>query len=790
MKQALKINGILFLAIISILSCSNKKPETLQSFKLDEVRLLKEGPFYRAQQADLKYMLALDPDRLLAPYLKDAGITPSKNNYGNWESIGLDGHTAGHYLSALSMMYAATGDKELMDRIDYMVDWLDTCQQKNGNGYVGGVPDGHKLWSDIEKGKVNSGSFSLGNRWVPLYNLHKLYAGLRDVYLINGNTKARDILIKLSDWMYNLTKNLTDDQIQDILKTEQGGINEIFVDVYDITGDKKYLELAKRLSHKAILEPLIEHKNELTGLHANTQIPKVIGFERIGEETGDTSWTSAAKYFWNTVINDWTVSIGGNSVREHFNPPNDFSTMIESNQGPETCNTYNMLKLTKLLYLSDPEKKYIDYYERALFNHILSSEDPKGGFVYFTPMRPEHYRVYSQPQLCFWCCVGSGLENHAKYGVMIYSHTDNDIFVNLFIASTLNWKEKGITLTQNTKFPYEESSEFTINVDEPKEFVLNIRKPSWVKDGEFQLFVNDEKISIKGGTIYVPIKRTWKSGDVVKVKLPMKTSVEYLPDSSNWASIIHGPIVLAAISDSSNLTGLWADGSRMGHVASGPYYPIDTCPVIVTNKKDFSSEVKAIKGKPMTFTIPGLVFPNKKPVVLKPFFDIQEARYIIYWPVTDSMDLIAYKQKLKNQENELLKLEERTVDQVAPGEQQPETDHRFKGMKTESGLNGDKHWRDATGWFSYELNNKNNEGKTLQITYYGLDNGRVFDILLNDVKLVTVDLKGDHGAKFYNVDYAIPDNILEKSKDGLMKIKFVAASGSKAGGIYYIRLLK
>lgn len=636
---------ISFFILLFFSSCKEIKIGKLQSFGLSDVKLL-ESPFYQAQQTDLKYILELNPDRLLAPYLIDAGFKPLEERYVNWENTGLDGHIGGHYLSSLAFMYASTGNEELLGRINYMINWLARCQEKNGNGYTGGIPGGQEMWKEVASGNINAGNFSLNEKWVPLYNIHKLYAGLRDVYQNTGNKKALEILINLSDWCMELTKDLSDEQMQEILKSEHGGMNEIFVDVAEISGDEKYLMLAERFSHKLILEPLIQKRNELTGLHANTQIPKVIGFKRYADATNNNAWSDAADFFWNTVVGKWTVSIGGNSVREHFHPADDFSSMVKSNQGPETCNTYNMLRLTKLLFLSNPDNKYIEYYERALYNHILSSEHPtRGGFVYFTPMRPGHYRVYSQPQQCFWCCVGSGLENHGKYGEMIYAHGENDLYVNLFIASVLNWEEKGIILTQNTKFPYQESSELELQIDHPQKFAMKIRKPLWVNNGEFKITVNGKKLKLKNkSSSWISIYRKWKTGDIVKIALPMQTQIEYLPDNSPWASIIHGPIVLAAIIDSSNLEGIWADSSRMGHVANGPFYPLDETPVIVSDKKDFTSGIKPVEGKPLTFQIPELLYPEKyKNLKLKPFFDIHEARYIIYWPVASPEDI-----KMKN----------------------------------------------------------------------------------------------------------------------------------------------
>jgi DUF1680 family protein len=786
-----KITTTLFFLLL-ILQYSSAQNQPLKSFTLSSVRLL-ESPFYQAQQTDMKYLLELNADRLLAPFLMDAGIPVRAERYGNWENTGLDGHIGGHYLSALSFMYASTGNKEILERLNYMINWLDTCQKKNGNGYVGGVPQGKELWSDIAAGRIDAGTFSLANRWVPLYNLHKLFAGLRDAYLVVGDKKALNILIKLTDWFLNTFKNLTDEQVQKVLQTEHGGINEVFADVSAITGDNKYLELAQRFSHRVILDPLIKGENKLTGLHANTQIPKVVGFKRISDLNGNKDWASASEFFWKTVTGKWTVSIGGNSVREHFHPADNYSSMIESNQGPETCNTYNMLRLTKLLYLSNPEGKYMDYYERSLYNHILSSEHPtKGGFVYFTPMRPRHYRVYSSTQLDFWCCVGSGLENHGKYGEIIYSHNEKDLFVNLFIPSVLGWKERGITLTQQNKFPLEEGTNLTLKLNKSQEFALQIRYPGWVKAGSLKILVNGKEIPVSNTPgSYVAINRKWKNGDAVSVFLPMHAKVEYLPDNSPWASIIYGPLVLAAATDTTDLKGLWADGTRMGHVASGPLYPVEKAPILVTSDKDFASSIEPVKGKPLTFKYNGTMEPESfKGLELVPFYTVHEARYMIYWPVATPQELEKKKQALAEKEREMLALEARTVDQVAPGEQQPESDHNFKGERTETGIHLGRRWRHAQGWFSYDLKNKNSDGKILRITYIGADKGRTFDIKINETLLVTVTNDGSKGNNFFDADYTIPSSILDQIKDGVMTVKFEAHENSMAGGVYYVRLLK
>jgi len=786
----MKLRNLIFLlGMLPIVSVGQPKQQT-EVFQLSEVRLL-DSPFKKAMMTDMNYILALDMDRLLAPYLKEAGLQPKAENYGNWENTGLDGHIGGHYLSALSKMYAATGDERMKERMDYMLSELKRAQDANSDGYLSGVPGGKAMWKDISEGKIDAGSFSLNKKWVPLYNIHKIYAGLYDAYAFGGSDEAKEMLIKLTDWAIHLVKNLSDEQIQDMLRSEHGGLNEIFADVAAINGDEKYLKLAKQFSHRAILDPLMKHEDHLTGMHANTQIPKVIGFKRIAEVDGDESWADAARYFWENVVDKRSVSIGGNSVREHFHPIDDFSSMIESEQGPETCNTYNMLKLTKHLFLSDPEVQYMDYYERATYNHILSTEESDhGGFVYFTPMRPGHYRVYSQPQTSFWCCVGSGLENHTKYGELIYAHSGDDIYWNLFIPSTLNWKEKGLELKQETKFPDAETSTLTVNQIKKSEFTLYIRYPKWVEAGALLIKVNGKEEAVDGTPgEYIALKRKWKEGDKVELTLPMRTTIEQLPDGENYYSIIHGPIVLAAKTDTTNMAGLYADDSRGGHIASGPKYPLNEMPVIIGDANKLTSMVKPIEGKPMTFTVDGLYPEKYKDLQLIPFFRVQESRYIVYFKVVSQDELKSMEQKMAKEEAAKKALEDATVDLVFPGEQQPESDHFIQSENTNSGVNQGKHWRDAAGWFSYQMDDKEGKACKLRVMYFGLDNGREFTISINDEKLADVTLDGSKGFEFFTVDYDIPQEILEKAA-GKLRVKFEAVPGSVAGGIYEVRLMK
>jgi DUF1680 family protein len=759
---------------------------SVKLFGLSDVRLL-EGPFKNAQDVDLRYMLALDVDRFMAPFRTESGLPPKAPKYPNWESTGLDGHSAGHYLTALAQMAVTTGDAEVVRRLNYMVAELAECQRANGNGYVSGSPGGRELWKEVAAGKLKVDNFSINGKWVPWYNLHKTFAGLRDAWLIAGNTQAREVLIALADWCDCLCANLTDEQMQRMLQCEHGGMNEVLADVCAITGDAKYLALAKRFSHRATLDPLLQHEDRLTGLHANTQIPKVIGFTRIAELGGDPAWNATARFFWETVVDHRSVAFGGNSVREHFNPAEDFSSMIETREGPETCNTYNMLRLTEQLFRKQPSERYVAFYERALFNHILSSQHPEhGGFVYFTPIRPQHYRNYSQPTECFWCCVGSGIENHGKYGQFIYAHTDDTLYVNLFIASELTWSERGLKLRQETKFPDEERTRFVFSLKKPQKMKLGLRLPSWVKTNAMTVRVNGKSTSFQAAGF---IEREWQDGDRVEIDLPMKTTVASLPDKSGYIAVMYGPIVLAAKTPTEKLTDLVANDGRMGHRTEGAMLPLDQAPMLVGEAEKLSEQIKPVNGKPMTFSAQGLIRPDAaKGLELVPFFRVHDSRYMLYWRTVTPERYEKLVAEMAVQEKARLALEARTLDQLVPGEQQPEVEHAYRGEDATSGTSLGRSWRDAGQWFGYSLHGEKGRGGELLVTYSAGENRREFDLVVNDVVISAVKLSGRTPDAFNDVSYSIPDSVARP--DGTLVVKFVAKPGSRTGSIYGVRLLR
>jgi uncharacterized protein len=766
-------------------------PATMPS--LNAVRLL-DGPFADGIKANQKYLLALEPDRLLAPFFREAGIEAKARPYGNWESSGLDGHTAGHYLSGLATMIAAGADTpegELKRRLEYMVSELGRCQQAAGDGYIGGVPGSREMWSAIATGRVEV----INRKWVPWYNLHKTYAGLRDAYWLTGNVQAREILVRYGDWCEKLTSGLSDAQMQRMLGQEHGGMNEVLADIYAITGDQKYLRLAQRFNHKAVLDPLMRREDRLTGLHANTQIPKVVGLARIAALTGDQTAAGGARYFLENVTSTRSVAFGGNSVAEHFNNPKDFSGMLEHREGPETCNTYNMLQLTKQLFTISPEAAYADYYERALYNHILASINvERPGIVYFTPIRPQHYRVYSQPDKGFWCCVGTGIENPGRYGEFIYAQATNGIYVNLFIASEITVTNLGLTLRQETIFPDEARTKLTLKLKQPAEFTLHVRHPSWVAAGAFSIKVNGQSVTAASApSSYAQLRRQWRDGDRVEVELPMQTTVERLPDGSDWVAFLRGPIVLASPAGTNNLRGLYADDSRMGHVAHGPVVPMDQVPVLLASAGDVSQYVKPDPAAgPLHFRLTDVVEPSVSDgLPLIPFFRLHNARYQMYWQLTSKEQIAARKEQLVAAERAKAVREANTLDRVAPGEQQPEVEHDYLGQNSDSGLRDGQRWRRGE-WFQYSLSPRGEKSVELSVTYWGGDAGRAYDILINGELLATETLAGAKPNEFIEKRYPLPAKFLDGNVAGRVVVRFSAKSAppTRAAGVYDVRLMK
>lgn len=762
-------------------------------FNPQEVTLL-DGRFRDAMMKNIEVLKSYDVDRLLAPLFIEAGLEPKAQPFPNW--AGLDGHIAGHYLSALSIHYAATGDPELLTLIDFMLDEMRTVQNANGDGYVGGVPQSKQCWADLRAGDVTA----ISKRWVPWYNMHKVYAGLRDAYIYAGSQQALDMFLALCDWGVDVISCLNDAQMEQMVGCEFGGMNEVLADAYDLTGDEKYLDAAIRFSHHWLLDSMAAGVDNLDNHHANTQVPKAVGYQRVaemctkaGRDELARKYADAADFFWHTVADTRSLAIGGNSRREYFPSAADCVSYTEEREGPESCNTNNMLKLTEGLFRMDPESHYADFYERAMFNHILSTQHPEhGGYVYFTSARPGHYRVYSQPNSAMWCCVGTGMENHGKYSQFVYTHDGDDVLdINLFVPSSLKWG--ATTVTQHTDFPDAESDRITVNCPSPRTFTMRIRQPQWC-DG-FGVKINGKDIhSYSPVDGYIELTREWKDGDIVDLSLPMKVTLVEMPNVSDYVAIMRGPIVLGAKISTDDLDGLVADDGRWGHIAHGRLFSSSEVPSLIGESKDIEAKLnnmKRLPGDKPRYKVDGLFEGEFANLLLEPFADIHDSRYMMYWLTMSPKQWEEAQALRKTKEAEQLRIDGLTIDAVNFGEQQPEVDHKMKQDHSEVGNYQGQSYRHAeNGWFSCELETGGHTDLSLLAKYWGNESGnRTFDILIDGEVLTTCDNAALTGkSEFVDVAYDIPEHML-KGKD-IITVTYRSHPGHYAGGLYYLRLLR
>lgn len=686
-----------------------RTPRPVGTFPLTQVRLL-DGPFRDAQDASVRYVLALDPDLLCAPYLREAGLAPAAVGYGNWEGDGMGGHIGGHHLSACAKLWAATGDRRLHDRLEHVLDVLERCQQAVGTGYLGGVPGGARLGEELAAGVVDADTFSLNGRWVPLYNLHKTFAGLLDAATFAGSSRALRMAEAWAAWWLSVSRAMPDALFEEMLTTEFGAMAEAFATLAGITGDPEHLAQARRFEHRRLLDPLAAGRDELGGLHANTQIAKAVGYARLADLTGEERYRAAADTFWHAVTGRRTTVIGGNSVREHFH--DDPTAAVTDRQGPETCNTANMLELTALRYAATGDPALLDFHERATYNHVLSSQHPqRGGFVYFTPLRPAHYRVYSQPGTSMWCCVGTGIEIHATYGALVFARHDDDLAVNLYLAAELDWAERRVRVRVEADLLRSDVAVVHVTAQRPATFGLRLRRPAWARavvveeDGvRVDAVVEDGAVVVRGA---------WAGRRTLTVRFTAAPVAEPLPGDAGWVAYRWGPVVLAARDDADDLDGLLAGPERMGHVAAGPTRPLAATPVVVG---DPVRAVALVARDPLTVDLTAWRADAAGParVRLEPFVHLHDVRYTVYWPVGADADA-------RRAELAALDAAEApqvvVVDEVVAGEQQPESDHGFAGEGTRARTDGGTRSRSATGWFSYTLRDADGAGRVLRVTY-------------------------------------------------------------------------
>ena len=740
------------------------------SFDLSDITLL-PGLFTDAMNADVTYLLKIDPDRLLSDFRLHSGLQPKAEKYGGWESAGVAGHTLGHYLSALSLHYAASKDKEFLRRINYIVDQLYECQQARKTGYIGAIPNEDSLWQSIEKAQIRSRGFDLNGAWSPWYTVHKIMGGLLDAYLYANNAKALEVDKGIADWAAHITRNLNDSLFQKMLVTEYGGMSDVLVNTYALTGEKKYLDLSYKFYDRRILDSLADDIDVLPGKHSNTQIPKIIGSARRFQITGDKKDSSIANFFWQTITQHHSYATGGNSNYEYLSEPDKLNDKLTDNT-TETCNTYNMLKLSGELFAITPSSFYMDYYEKALYNHILASQNHQTGMVtYFVSLRMGGKKEYSDEYNSFTCCVGTGMENHVKYGSNIYSRGDDgSLYINLFIPSILNWKEKNVSVKLESGLPVTGVTTITVNTKKSKTFALRIRKPGWAKtvsitiNGKEQEGVTDQQG-------YIIVNRKWNDNDKLIFTTALDFHAEAMPDNSARKAIFYGPVLLA------------------GELGDKEPEPTDV-PVFVTSDDNASNWIKpVINNSNISFTTNQTA--NAKQVKLIPFNQTADEHYTVYWDVFTPEQWKLQQKIYEEQKQKQKALDLLTVDVLRIGEMQPERDHDLVAEKTSTGDEHNSKWRVAedSGFISFNMKVDPEMLNTLVFKYWGMDNrGRIFNIYANDSLIATEDLNKYKASRFYNVIYKLPQNIT--SKQTTIKIKLVPKAGNAAGPVYAVKMVK
>jgi DUF1680 family protein len=780
---------------------------------LADVRLT-GGPLKHAQDLDAEYLLKLEPDRMLYFLRVRAGLDPkAERGYGGWDGDGrqLTGHIAGHYLSAVSYMYAATGDARFKERVDYIVNELKEIQDKQGDGYIGalmgnagrGGPgggvgrgnqqllDGKVLFQQLADGTIRSGGFDLNGMWSPWYVQHKIFAGLRDAYRMAGNRTALEVEKKFAGWLDSTLSKLSDEQIQRMLATEFGGMNEVLADLYADTGEKQWLALSDKFEHKAIVSPLANKNDILNGKHGNTQVPKLLGELKRYEYTGDEADGSAAKFFFDEVAFHHSFATGGHGRNEYFGRPDVLNPMIEGRTA-ESCNVYNMLKMSRELFALGPDIRYANFHERALFNHILASINPETGQTsYMVPVGQgviQEYQRMLGPGESFTCCVGSGMESHALHGYGVYYESGDKLWINLFAPSVAQWKSKNVKVEMETSFPEGDDATIKITTDAPKELTLSIRRPYWAGEG-FAVKINGELIeNLPQPDSYVDLKRTWKSGDTVALTLPKQLWKAALPDNPTKAALMWGPLVLAG--DMSGMAGAPGGGRRGVRSGPAPNYPI-----FVTDKSSVGEWLTPVPGEAGTFQANGRSPNGEADAEVKfiPFYRMYGKRYGIYWDILTSADWDKRASQLAADQAKQQKLAAATVGFAQPGEMQPERDFNYQaGEESQPVRAQDRAGRRAATWFSFDLPVDEAHPLGLVVTYRNDEPAnRKFELQVDGKKIgeQAIDRASPQEQNnFFDVEYAIPAELVKGKQK--VTVRFQAADGSEVARVFGLRVIR
>jgi DUF1680 family protein len=768
---------LLLTSAVRAQAIKNAIPDIARPLPLSSVRVT-GGPLKHAQDLNAEYLLKLESDRMMAYYRKRAGLQPKAEGYPGWDGDGrnLTGHIAGHYLSGVSLMFAATGDPRFKQRADYLVNEMKEVQDKNGDGYLGAVDGLREKFAEVAKGNIKSSFFDLNGLWSPWYTLHKTFAGLRDAYRFTGNRTALELEIRFAGWAETIMSKLTPEQTQQMLNTEFGGMNEVLADLYADTGDKRWLTLSHRFDHNAFLDPLKRREDKLAGQHGNTQVPKMLGVLMQYIYTGDQSEGTAAEFFWDAVVNDHTYATGGHGKDEYFGPPDQLAERVDGRTN-ETCNVYNMLKMTRRLFAIHPDIKYAEFEERALFNHILASMDPEDGRTcYMVPIGRGVRHEYQDMFRSFTCCVGSGMESHALHGDGIYYESGDRLWINLYVPSTANWNDT--TVTMSTTFPEGDAASLKLTLPHPKSFTLALRRPSWAGDG-FAVKVNEKSVTTlpRPGS-YVELKRTWKTGDSISLVLPKTLHIEGLPDNNRRAALLWGPLVLAA---------------DLGPERRGG--PTDA-PSLVTSDKSLAEWLQPVRDNLGVFRTAGVgrsADGAMSEVEFVPFYRLHRRTYSVYWDLDTNESWTKKIDALKADQARQQRLEAATIVFLSPADSEKEKTFNLKSEESAIDREVGRPGRRAKKWFSYELPVDSGKRMSLVVTLNNQERAkRSFEIFVDGQRIGEGIIEryppGSPTARFYEVDYVIPAELVKDKQK--VTVRFQAAEGNETATIFGVRMVR
>jgi len=754
MSYRIALSLLIVLLASVVLAATGKVTPKLQPFPLTQVRLL-DGPCKTAQEANRRYLHMLDFDRLLHSFRTNAGLPAPGKPLGGWEGpkVEVRGHFIGHYLTACALMVQSTGDAKLEAKADRMVAELARCQKALGGEYLAAFPESY--FDRLEAGK---------RVWVPYYTVHKIMAGLLDMHRRCGNQEALAIAKRMVPYFRKRVAKLSVAQMDRVLRVEFGGMSEVLHDLYGITGDPAHLALAHVFDQAEFLAPLaLEHDN-LTGLHANTQIPKICGAARRYELTGDPRYRTITRYFWDRVVRTRSYATGGSNEREHWPAPHRLARTL-SNTNQECCTTYNMLKVTRYLFRWTADPQYADFYERAFWNGILGTQDPETGMLlYFVPLGTGHSkrtggRGFSKPYDSFWCCTGTGIESFAKLGDSIYFHDDDGLYVNLFIPSRVEWPEKGVTVEQHTRFPEQATTTLTLDAQRGTPLKLHIRIPTWTTP--------DAVVKVNGTVVKPPptpgrtytIDTKWGRGEKIEVALPMSLHVEPMPDDPDLMAFLYGPVVLLGLT------------RERVHFLGDP--------------ETLDDWLEPVEGQPLAFRTVG----QPTDITFKPFYQVLDEHYGVYFRVVKPGS--EGHKKLLAEAEARRKRQARILDHVVSNDPESEKAHSLQGKGTQSGHAIGRGWRHAghPGWWSWDLETLPDKAMTVACTYWGSDvPPRTFDILVEGTKIATQALNRNQPGRFFDAEYPIPPALTKGKRQ--ITVKFVPHKGNTAGGVFECAVLK